>query len=898
MYKSLLITFLGSLLMVAAMGGAAAAQYQPIPNFTGIGAGFNFRQAINQRFSGAQPIAPQFVGLPFASLPAEQNGMLLWCKDCQATAPCSAGGAGAWARGARGAWSCAIDALEQDLNANGHNIIAASSVKADQPGDPQYRELLVPGNGIAVGNGATAPFTVVDESANISGHLDGAINVKAPPYLAKGDGATDDTAAIQAAVNASCGASGSNKPEVYLPATPGGLCYKTTSPILINCPTKFNGGGWQQTKFCQNYYGPTLIVQGAETGWKPPLTTNVSVTWASSTRYSGAGVGNQFVGKPADIVDTNGNVEVQTFYNGGNGCTSGSGSHPSWPTSPVGTTTADNNCVWVLATTGGSKTIASGAGASLDAADPEFFNGANYGLNNATAEIMNPGNLEGFTNGLAAFTVEFYVEVFYDDSAGGNLNLFQISPGQPEPNNTPGMRIFSQGNGCTGGSNCLRATADIGGSGICVGCGAGYPGKLTEFGIHHVAVTYDGTTLRLFIDGVLADSHAASGSWTIPPFESMEWADQSASAYPGGSPTQSLTPAFYDSIRISNYARYTANFTPPTAKFAPDANTVFLENFPTTAPTGTIEGYSGTNGGTNVFIPIETSHGSALVDPVYIGNMMLSDNGIYANWMLNSTIENIQEQGAGRTCINLNDNDYQDTISRAFCQIVPFAKSSVGFFFGNQANNNLYNHLQCVGQYSCVGALSGSGHYIMPDFTDEGFAAYPFYFVNSQAILDSPELDVEDSAPNQLASVYSFGAYAPIVINGGQLLSGATGQAYLAINGGAPFLVNGTDFIGGSPAELLNVITNPSSPVVLRDVTRPSGLASTNTGKSWWLSESLGGQDRGVKFADLPASVTNGVRRYCIDCDPPANPPVACTSTGARTGAWVNGLNNAWICVP
>ena len=128
--------FLGSLLALAAMAGAAAAQYQPIPNFTGIGAGFNFRQAINQHLSGAQAIAPQIVGLPFASLPAEQDGLLLWCKDCQATSHCSAGGAGAWAMGSRGAWSCAAGALEQDLNANGHNILAAASVQAGLPATP------------------------------------------------------------------------------------------------------------------------------------------------------------------------------------------------------------------------------------------------------------------------------------------------------------------------------------------------------------------------------------------------------------------------------------------------------------------------------------------------------------------------------------------------------------------------------------------------------------------------------------------------------------------------------------------------------------------------------------------------------------------------------------------
>ncbi len=902
MYKSLSKTFLGSLLILAAMAGAAAAQYQPIPNFTGIGAGFNFRQAINQRFSGTQAIAPQFAGLPFASLPAEQDGLLLWCKDCQATAPCSGGGAGAWARGARGAWSCAVGALEQDLNANGHNIIAASSVKADQPGDPQYRELLVPGNGIAVGNGATAPFTVVDESANISGHLNGAINVKAPPYLAKGDGATDDTAAIQAAVNASCAASGSSKPEVYLPATPGGLCYKTSAPILLNCSTKFNGAGWQQTRLCQNYFGPTIIAQGAETGWKPPLTTNISTTWVANTRFGGSGFGTVFYNHPADIVDSNGNIEVQTFFGSGNGCTTGS-SRPSWPTSPQGATTTDNNCVWVLATTGGSKTIASGTGASLDAADPEFFGGAGYGGggsingNNATFEMMNAANLESALNGLANFTVEFYVEPFFDDGgASDNQNLIGIHHGIPG-GNTDALQFVANGNACTGGSNCLNAGANIGGSFVYANS-AGAGGRLVADKIHHVALSYDGSTLRLFVDGVLAGSHAASGNWTIPPYESFEIADTLPQNYLAMNSSTAEVPAFYDSIRISNTARYTTNFTPPTAKFTADANTMFLENFPTTAPTGTIEGYSGINGGTNVFIPVETSNGAALDDPLYIGNMQLSDNGIWATWMLNSTIENIQIQGAGRTCVNLHDNNYQDTVRRVFCSVVPAAKTNVGFLFLNQSNNNLYDHLQCDGQYSCVGEVGGSGHYIIPDFTDRGFAIAPLYFVQAQALLDSPELDIEDTASNQIAAVYSNAAYAPIIINGGQLTSGATGNAYLAISGGAPFVVNGTSFQGGSPAELLNVIANPSSPVVVRDAIQPSGIASTNAGKSWWLSESLGGQDAGVKFADLPGSVTNGARRYCVDCDPPTNPPVACTSAGTKTGAWVNGLNSSWVCVP
>lgn len=882
MHKSLLKNFLGSLLALAAMAGAAAAQYQPIPNFTGIGAGFNFRQAINQHLSGAQPIAPQIVGLPFASLPGEQDGLLLWCKNCQATTPCSAGGAGAWAMGSRGAWECAASALEQDLNVNGHNIIAAASVQAEQPGDPQYRELMVPGNGIKVGNGATTPFTVVDESANISGHVNGVISVKAPPYLAKGDGATDDTAAIQAAVNAACAASGANKPEVYLPATPGGLCYRTSAPILLNCSLKFNGGGWQQTAICQNYLGPAIIAQSAEPGWKPPLASSVTAPWTASHSYS----------QYKEVLDSNGNIEVATT-----GGTSGSGSHPTWPNTQ-GNTVTDGGVTWTLAMIG--THLASGSGSALDAVSPEMWPGAGFSSNNATLELGNPGGPnDGALNGLSHFTVEFYFNAI-TQTGGTTYYMVGMEAGAPESSNLAALQIYiadAQGS-CP--HNCVGAILDIGGSRVALQPTTG--GADAAPGItHHLAVTYDGSNARLFLDGALLKTTAASGNWTVLPYESFMIADQGVQVYPGMQSSAPTPPAYYDSLRISNSARYTSNFTPPTAKFAADNNTVFLLNFPTGTPTGTIEGFSGVAGNPsskNVFIPVETSDGGADLNPLYIGNLSLSDNGIWATWMLNSTIENINMQGAGRTCINLANNDYQDTVRRVFCVVVPFAKTNVGFLFMNQSNNNLYDHLQCDGQYTCIEQATGSGHYIMPDFSDRGYAVYPLAFLQAQALLHSPELDIEDTAANQLAAVYSNGGYAPVVINGGQLFSGSTGAAYLAINGGAPFIVAGTLFAGGSPAELLNVIANPSSPVIMHDVIQPGGIALTNAGKSWWLNETQGSQDLGVKFADLPGSVTNGARRYCIDCDPPANPPVACTSTGAKTGAWINGLNGTWICVP
>ncbi|HVN27891.1 MAG TPA: hypothetical protein VMT64_05360, partial [Candidatus Binataceae bacterium] len=95
--------------------------YIPIPNFTGSEAGLDFRNAINDRFSGAQAIAPRVGNVTFANLGPEQDGSVLYCKNCQATLPCSAGGSGAWATGIDGQWEC--NALPVPLAFNGADVL-------------------------------------------------------------------------------------------------------------------------------------------------------------------------------------------------------------------------------------------------------------------------------------------------------------------------------------------------------------------------------------------------------------------------------------------------------------------------------------------------------------------------------------------------------------------------------------------------------------------------------------------------------------------------------------------------------------------------------------------------------------------------------------------------------
>ena len=109
--------------------------YQPIPNFAGVGAGLQFRQAINDRFSGVVPTAPAVVRLAFANLPTEQDGALIYCTNCTKTIPCVAGGSGAWAMGQNGQWMCGAPAFSpiSDVNFNAHRAtnLASGAVAGD-----------------------------------------------------------------------------------------------------------------------------------------------------------------------------------------------------------------------------------------------------------------------------------------------------------------------------------------------------------------------------------------------------------------------------------------------------------------------------------------------------------------------------------------------------------------------------------------------------------------------------------------------------------------------------------------------------------------------------------------------------------------------------------------------
>jgi hypothetical protein len=81
-------------------------------------------------------------------------------------------------------------------------------------------------------------------------------------------------------------------------------------------------------------------------------------------------------------------------------------------------------------------------------------------------------------------------------------------------------------------------------------------------GWHHIALSYDGTIYRVFVDGVQSFSIAGAMSGQASPLGVI-------GSYANG--VEPFFNGYLDEIRVTKgMARYTASFTPPTTQFADD----------------------------------------------------------------------------------------------------------------------------------------------------------------------------------------------------------------------------------------------------------------------------------------------------------------------------------------
>ena len=174
--------------------------------------------------------------------------------------------------------------------------------------------------------------------------------------------------------------------------------------------------------------------------------------------------------------------------------------------------------------------------------------------------------------GLTAFTVEFYLSLTSTTHANfGNIINYK--------NTNTGFFVAWNGT-----SQELGAGVGNGSTQIAWNFWTALPQSTTT----HVALTWNGSTVNMFFAGVKDGSSTSLSGGNI------------------GNPAVDLTfcgvssNLILDDVRISNIARYSATFTPPTAPLTSDANTLDLWNLDEGTGTTTtgVNGNVGTLSGT------------------------------------------------------------------------------------------------------------------------------------------------------------------------------------------------------------------------------------------------------------------------------------------------------------
>jgi hypothetical protein len=128
---------------------------------------------------------------------------------------------------------------------------------------------------------------------------------------------------------------------------------------------------------------------------------------------------------------------------------------------------------------------------------------------------------------------------------------------------------------------------------------------------YHVAVSRRNDVFRLFINGTMEDSVSTDYNYSVSGMNTALYVGRYSAANSGA------WNGFIDEIRISDKARYTSNFTAPTAAFSNDANTLLLIHSDTSNGSTTFVDSSGatknTSGATASYVAANPTYGQSVV---------------------------------------------------------------------------------------------------------------------------------------------------------------------------------------------------------------------------------------------------------------------------------------------
>lgn len=200
------------------------------------------------------------------------------------------------------------------------------------------------------------------------------------------------------------------------------------------------------------------------------------------------------------------------------------------------------------------RTWTGAADAQLDTAQKKF--GTASLLLDGTGDYIDTPDHADFAFGSGNFTIEMFIKKNVDDAS---LYLCGQGDAAASLGDLAWFINFNANNTIRG--EMLSSTTE-------------YPatstGTITGTSWHHIALVRNGNTMTLYLDGV------ADGTADVTGVTMVNSASKPTIGRQGEYASVPYFNGWIDEVRISNVARYTGNFTPPTVAFGTVASTGFF----------------------------------------------------------------------------------------------------------------------------------------------------------------------------------------------------------------------------------------------------------------------------------------------------------------------------------
>jgi hypothetical protein len=432
-------------------------------------------------------------------------------------------------------------------------------------------------------------------------------------------------------------------------------------------------------------------------------------------------------------------------------------------------------------------------------------------------------NLEGLT----AFSVEAFVKL--TQPRNGSFT-FVSSSGRAGASDWKSAFHLGMGDGTDSGAGKLSGSLTVNGIAFpLIGTRV-----LAVNAVHHVALTYDGSMIRLFLDGVLQASTAASGAITQGTFEEVSVGPM-VGVWPNGTLVQDSPPGYIDSIQLSGTSRYSSDFSSPDklpkSKFSADENTLALLNF------DNIQGpwvVGKTKSNANIWFP------SMNLDDLQLTGVMLRDlvlsrteegtgDGLFGFSTIDSSFVNVVSSQGNWDGMEFTGSCYRNHFTDIFlygtyCDFCGGGNSGVNQFDGGQLDGGvvlmgLYGWQAVI--HNLYGGMESSNQFGLVYTSGGGFGG--------GLLATGYACDSEATPPNFVSCFDYGGAPTDAVVLTAPYLTSPTGNSNppIRIRGNGSFTLIAPDFLANAAAEMIDVIPVPGT--VSRPLTVISPVFSTGT---------------------------------------------------------------------